>query len=107
MRSSSSCASASGDGASIIMSRPLLFFGNAIKSRIESDPPNSEHMRSKPNAIPPCGGAPYLNAPSRNPNCACAYSGEKPNTSNIRLCTPPSWIRIDPPPTSTPFTTKS
>ncbi len=52
-------------GASIITSRPELFFGNAIKSRIVSCPPKIATNRSKPKAIPPCGGAPYSKAQKR------------------------------------------
>ena len=55
---SSNCAGSIGEGPSSITSRPALFFGKAIKSRIESTPPNNEQSRSKPNAKPPCGGAP-------------------------------------------------
>ena len=51
------------------MSLPLLFFGNAIKSLMVSTPANIEHNLSNPNAIPPCGGAPYSKASKRNPNC--------------------------------------
>ena len=41
------------DGASIITSRPWLFFGKAMKSRMDSLPANSVQTRSKPNARPP------------------------------------------------------
>ena len=37
---------------------PLAVFGNAITSRIESRPAMSATMRSRPSAMPPCGGAP-------------------------------------------------
>ena len=47
---------------------PELFFGKAIKSRMLSLPPKIAHKRSNPKAMPPCGGAPYSNAPSRKPN---------------------------------------
>ena len=30
-----------------------------MTSRIDSVPASSETMRSQPNAMPPCGGAPY------------------------------------------------
>jgi hypothetical protein len=62
------------DGESIITSRPELFFGNAMKSRIESAPPKIEHSLSNPKAIPACGGAPNSNAFIRKPNCSCASS---------------------------------
>ena len=41
------------DGASIMVSRPELFFGNAIQSRIESRPANRLTQRSRPYAKPP------------------------------------------------------
>ena len=88
-------------------SRPALFFGKAMKSLMESAPPKSEQKRSNPKAMPPWGGAPYLKAFIRNPNCFSASSCEKPSVSNSRLCSPLSKIRIEPPPTSVPFTTKS
>lgn len=50
---SSSCDWSIAEGASSITSRPALFFGKAMKSRIDSEPPNNEHKRSKPNAKPP------------------------------------------------------
>ena len=36
-----------------MVSRPELFFGNAITSRMESAPANSVHSLSKPSAMPP------------------------------------------------------
>ncbi len=47
------------EGAPIIKSTPAAFLGNAITSRMLSSPQASATMRSKPKAIPPCGGAPY------------------------------------------------
>lgn len=41
------------DGESIITSRPWLFFGKAMKSRMDSLPANRAQTRSKPNARPP------------------------------------------------------
>jgi hypothetical protein len=66
---SSNCACAIVEGLSIITSRPELFLGKAIKSLITSAPPNKEHKRSKPKAIPPCGGAPNSKAFIKKPNC--------------------------------------
>jgi hypothetical protein len=57
-----------GEGESIITSRPELFLGKAMKSRMLSAPPNREQSRSKPKAMPPWGGAPYSKASSRKPN---------------------------------------
>jgi hypothetical protein len=56
--SSCSCFSSIVEGASSITSRPLLFLGKAMKSRILSLPPRIAQSRSNPKAIPPCGGAP-------------------------------------------------
>ncbi len=47
---------------------PRCVLGNAITSRIDSAPVMSATMRSRPNAMPPCGGAPYCSASSRKPN---------------------------------------
>ena len=104
---SSSCLSSMNDGASSMTSRPLLFLGNAMQSRILSRPANMLTKRSKPKANPAWGGAPYLNAFIKNPNCASALSRVKPSTSNIFSCSWVSWIRILPPPTSMPLHTKS
>src|SRR5262249_55329864 len=48
-----------------IKSIPRLFFGKAITSRIESSPQSNITNRSKPIAMPPCGGAPSRNARSK------------------------------------------
>ena len=94
-------------GESIITSRPDVFFGKAIKSFIESSPANNEQILSKPNAIPPWGGVPNLNASNKKPNWFLASSLEKPRTSKIVSWSFLSWILIDPPPISTPLITKS
>ena len=51
--SSSSWPGSSNDGASIMVSRPELFLGNAIQSRIESRPAKRLTQRSRPYARPP------------------------------------------------------
>jgi pyruvate kinase len=51
--SSSSWLWSIAEGASNITSRPELFFGNAIQSRIESNPANKDTQRSSPYAKPP------------------------------------------------------
>src|SRR4029079_3944821 len=56
--SSCNCASGTMEGASVIRSWAVEVFGNAMTSRIESVPAISAAMRSMPNAMPPCGGAP-------------------------------------------------
>jgi hypothetical protein len=53
---SSNCAAEIADGESIITSRAELFLGNAMKSRMDSLPPNREQSLSNPKAMPPCGG---------------------------------------------------
>jgi hypothetical protein len=52
------CAGVMGVGAPVNGSPPLAVFGNAITSRIESEPERSAHTRSIPSAIPPWGGGP-------------------------------------------------
>src|SRR6185312_8876844 len=51
------CASAMVEGVSIITSRPELFLGNAITSRIESSPAKIDTSLSKPKAMPVRRGA--------------------------------------------------
>ena len=53
MFSSSNCFVSIGVGAGSIVSRPALFFGNAMKSRMLSQSLNTAHRRSKPKAMPP------------------------------------------------------
>ena len=78
-----------------------------MTSRIVAASASSMQTRSQPNAMPPCGGGPYLNASSRKPNCACASAGDSPITSNTACCIEEEWIRIDPPPISYPLQTMS
>ena len=47
-----------GDGESLIRSTARVVLGNAITSRIPSSPLRSITTRSRPRAMPPCGGAP-------------------------------------------------
>src|ERR671915_1707792 len=99
---SSTCA-----GAPVSGSAPLAAFGKAITSRIDSRPASRATMRSIPNAIPPCGGAPYVNASSRKPKRAFASSGPIPSASNTFCCTSGRLILIEPPPSSQPSRTTS
>src|SRR5262249_60055934 len=64
------CRRSTGPGAPVIRSRACLFFGKAIVSRMFVVPERIIVNRSRPSAIPPCGGAPYLSASSRKPNFA-------------------------------------
>jgi hypothetical protein len=52
------CASVIRVGAPVSGSPPLAVFGNAITSRMESEFVKSAQTRSRPSAIPPCGGGP-------------------------------------------------
>src|SRR6266487_7003084 len=61
---SRNCFAVTGAGASVIRSAPLAVLGNAITSRMLGVPQRIAQRRSKPSAMPPCGGAPYLNASS-------------------------------------------
>ncbi len=70
-----------GVGAPVSGSRPEAALGKAITSRMLAAPNSSMSVRSQPNAIPPCGGGPYLKASSRKPNCDRASSGVIPMTS--------------------------
>ena len=72
-----------------------------------SCPPNIATSLSKPNARPPCGGAPYSKASIKKPNCALASSSENPRWRSMIACVSLSCIRIDPPPISLPLSTRS
>ena len=95
------------EGVLIITSLPEVFLGNAIKSLIDSWPLNRAQSRSKPKAIPPWGGVPYLKASNKNPNWLYASSFENPRVLKTFSCSFLSCILIDPPPISTPFITRS
>src|SRR5690606_5324 len=56
--SSRSCFSSTGLGACTSRSWARCVFGNAITSRIDAVPAMRATRRSRPNAMPPCGGAP-------------------------------------------------
>lgn len=56
--SSSSCASLTAPGASVSRQLALAVFGNAIVSRRLLRPARSMTIRSRPSAMPPCGGVP-------------------------------------------------
>ncbi len=72
---SRNCFGSTSAGDCDMRSMLRLFFGNAITSRMLCSPQISITRRSKPNAIPPCGGAPSRNARSKWPNCASRASG--------------------------------
>ncbi|MPM67719.1 hypothetical protein SDC9_114643 [bioreactor metagenome] len=57
--------------------------------------------------MPPCGGAPNLNASSRKPNFSWASSSPMPITAKTRSWMSRRWIRIEPPPISLPLQTQS
>src|SRR5690606_10505578 len=104
---SASCLSGTSLGAPVIRHCAVVVLGKAITSRIDSVPAISAAMRSMPNAMPPCGGAPYRSASSRKPNLACASSAPMPSRSNTALCIDERWMRIEPPPISLPLSTMS
>ena len=64
-----------------------VVFGNAITSRIFSVLANNITSLSNPNAIPPCGGAPYESASTKNPNLSTASFLLKPSNENTFSCT--------------------
>src|SRR5699024_6123883 len=101
------CSGVIGAGACVSGSEPPPDLGKAMTSRMDSDLVRSAMMRSQPNAIPPCGGAPNANASRRKPNFSRASSSPIPMILNTRSCTSPRWIRIDPPPISLPLQTMS
>ena len=58
MPSSSSCFGSTRPGAALISSAEEATFGKASTSRMLSVPRSTIMMRSRPHAMPPCGGAP-------------------------------------------------
>ena len=74
---------------------------------MESVRASSATIRSQPKAMPPCGGAPKVNASSRKPNFSCASASPMPITEKTRFWMSSRWIRIDPPPISLPLQTMS
>ena len=74
--SSRNCFSFTVDGAPAIRSCAWAVFGNAITSRIDGSPHMIATVRSRPIAIPPCGGVPYSKASRKNPNRSRASSSE-------------------------------
>ncbi len=66
-------------GASHMRSLPRAVFGNGITSRMDDSPARIITRRSSPSAIPPCGGAPYSNASSKNPKRCLASSSDIPS----------------------------
>src|SRR5580698_3197333 len=107
MPSSRNTRSETVDGASLIKSVARAVFGKGITSRMDDSPARIITRRSSPSAIPPCGGAPYSNASSRNPKRFLASSSENPSAEKTLACTSRRWIRMDPEPSSTPFSTMS
>src|SRR5690606_4996024 len=78
MFSSRSCASSTGEGASVRRQDALAVLGKAITSRRELAPHINITRRSKPGAIPPWGGAPYWRASRRKRKRRWASSGPIP-----------------------------
>ena len=86
MPSSRKTLSETGDGASHIRSVPRAVLGNGITSRMDVSPARIITSRSRPSAIPPCGGAPYSSASSRNPKrCLASSSEESERRENLGL----------------------
>src|SRR5262249_34520697 len=87
-------------GAPARRSGARLSLGNAVPAGMLPGPASIIVTRSRPRAIPPCGGAPWLSAFSRKPKRCLASASLMPSTAKTRCCTPGSWIRMLPPPTS-------
>lgn len=85
----------------------LLLRGKAMTSLMSLSPLRSAHSLSKPMAMPPCGGAPYLNAFKRKSKVFSTSSYVNPSTLQTLACKPFRWILMLPPPNSTPFSTMS
>src|SRR5471030_1733880 len=75
------------EGASHIRSVPRAVLGNGITSRMDVSPARSITRRSRPRAIPSCGGAPYSRASSRKPKRLRASSSDMPSAAKTCVCT--------------------
>src|SRR4029079_13627968 len=107
MCKSLSCLGLTLDGAPAIKSTACAVLGNAMTSRIDGSAHRIATMRSRPRAMPPCGGVPYSSASRKNPNRIFASSSEMPSRPNTRDSSAGSCIRMLPPPISDPFRTRS
>ena len=68
--SSMSCSMLTFEGASVIASVAFWVFGKAMTSRIDGAPVMIMIRRSKPKAMPPCGGVPYSQGVEQEPELA-------------------------------------
>lgn len=91
--SSASCLSETAAGAPVSAHCACAVLGNAMTSRMLGAPASSMASRSRPKAMPPCGGAPYSKQSNKYPNLFCASSGLSPMISNT--CGDASTIIID------------
>jgi len=102
-----SCFALTLDGASAMRSTACAVFGNAMTSRIEFSAQRIATIRSRPSAMPPCGGVPYSSASRKKPKRSFASSSEICSSLKIRRCSVWSWILMLPPAISLPFSTRS
>src|SRR5437867_9429760 len=79
------CASLTGVGAFTIRSTARAVLGNGITSRKLSAPARIITIRSRPKAMPPCGGVPYSSASRKNPKRPRASSSLMPSAWKIFL----------------------
>lgn len=68
-----------------------------MTSRMEASLASSMHSLSRPNAMPPCGGAPMSKAFRRYPNCLSASSCERPMASKTCSSSWRLYVRKLPP----------
>src|SRR5579862_2903686 len=87
MPRSFSALSGTGAGASHIRSVARAVLGNGITSRMEVSPARIMTRRSRPSAMPPCGGAPYSSASSSQPKRRRPSSSLNPSAANTLDCT--------------------
>ena len=108
MPSSESCSGSTGDGACIIRSHRRGGLGerdhvaDARRRRRAASPAGRARARCRRAAARRSGSA-----SSRKPNRSRASSAAMPRRRNTRSCSSGSWIRIEPPASSTPLSTMS
>ena len=76
------------------LSWPRCVFGKAITSRRLSPPASINARRSKPNAKPPCGGAPVSSASSMKP-ADQDYVVIQGSKGQITVGWKEAWLRVD------------
>ena len=107
MNSSSSCFFETGVGQSVIRSEPFCVFGNAITSRSELGAGHQHREAIEAERDAAVRRRPVLERVEQEAELRARSSSEIRSALNARAWSSLRWIRIEPPPTSTPLSTRS